>query len=613
MCGIFGIVANEDVTFKIIEALRRLEYRGYDSAGLAVMGKGGILSRRIPGKISDLARLVARNPVYGHVGVGHTRWATHGAATEINAHPHISEYVAVVHNGIIENYHELKLQLASEGVEFITDTDTEVIVHLCTQYVEKGMSPEEAMSSTVARLEGAFSICVLFNMDDYPVISFRKGVSLAVGYGCGEMYVASDTLALSPLTNRITYLDEGDMVVMRSNGQFKILDITCKEVERTIHTVSVPTVLLDKDGYRHFMLKEIHEQPSVVGDTLSHYEDMRAGKSTIQEDLQEHGIDLEKITNAIIIGCGTAYYAGMIARYWFGMFTNIRVTSEIASEFRYMGTGMNADSDIGIFISQSGETADTLASLRWMKKHGTKTIAIVNAPQSTMAREADIVFQIYSGPEISVASTKAFSCQLACILSLVICFAVYKGTIDKETAYSIERSMAEVPRLISEVLTEEKTFQDIGHDISRFTHALYLGRGLMYPVALEGALKLKEVSYIHAEGYACGELKHGPMSLVEHDIPVFIFAPSDSLFDKTVANAQEIIARDGKVIFISDKSGHQKAGIKSWRSITLPSINNFMAPMVYVIPAQMVAYYTAVAKGTDVDQPRNLAKAVTVE
>lgn len=608
MCGIVGILGNDrEAAPLILNALKSLEYRGYDSAGIATIQGGALDRRRAVGKLSALASLLENHPIGGAIGIGHTRWATHGAPTETNAHPHASGRVAVVHNGIIENFQELRTMLAGHGRTFVTQTDTETIAQLCDHYLGTGLSPQDAAAATLAKLEGAFALALLFDGEDDLMIAARKGSPLALGYGDGEMFVGSDALALAHLTNRICYLDEGDRAVL-TRDTATIYDRDGKLANREVRIVNVSSVLVDKGEYRHFMAKEVHEQPSVTGYAL--------GSMTTPERMAIRDfsatLDLSRTPRVTIVACGTAGYAGHVAKYWFEQVARLPVEIDIASEFRYREAPL-PEGGVAIFVSQSGETADTLAALRYARSHGQKIVAVVNVPESSIAREADLVLPIHAGPEIGVASTKAFTCQLMILASLAVAVGRQRGTIDAAEETRLVRALSEVPRLLSEAIATEPEIEKLAHELAKARDVIYLGRGSQFPIALEGALKLKEISYIHAEGYASGELKHGPIALIDENVPVVTLAPRDHLYDKTVSNMQEVMARAGKVLLISDAAGVAHAGEGCWRTLTMPDCDPFVAPIVYAVPTQLIAYHTAVAKGTDVDQPRNLAKSVTVE
>ncbi|HYG85608.1 MAG TPA: glutamine--fructose-6-phosphate transaminase (isomerizing) [Azospirillum sp.] len=607
MCGIIGILGTHEAAPRLVEGLRRLEYRGYDSAGVATLVNGHIQRRRAEGKLVNLDMKLRDDPLPGVVGIGHTRWATHGGPTENNAHPHATKRVAVVHNGIIENYAELKAELIGHGHVFESATDTEIIVHLVTHYLEQGMGPVEAFSAALKRFEGAFSLALIFAGEHDLMVGARRGTPLAVGYGEGEMYLASDAFALAPLTNRLAYLEDGDWVVLTRDG-VTIRDAGDNVVERTVKTSAVSGALIGKDGYRHYMLKEIYEQPQVIGDTLNAY----INPETQYISLPEFPFDLAKATKLTIVACGTAYYAGVVAKYWFETLARIPVEVDIASEFRYREAPM-PEGGIALFISQSGETLDTLEALRYCKRQGQHILSIVNVPESTIARESHAVLMTMAGPEIGVASTKAFTTQLTTLACLAAVVGRARGTIAPERMQEIAKALREVPARAADVLAHDERLRELAQEVSEARDVLYLGRGAMYPLALEGALKLKEISYIHAEGYAAGELKHGPIALIDEAVPVIVLVPSDGLFDKVVSNVQEVCARSGKVLLIADRKGVDRLGERVRWSVELPACDPLVAPILYAIPVQLLAYHTAVLKGTDVDQPRNLAKSVTVE
>jgi glutamine---fructose-6-phosphate transaminase (isomerizing) len=609
MCGIVGIAGKDDASGEILDALKRLEYRGYDSAGIATLVNGHIERRRAPGKLSQLGKVLASHPLAGRTGIGHTRWATHGAPTEGNAHPHASARVAVVHNGIIENFRELRDELIAKGHKFQSETDTEVAVHLVTDYLDQGLDPAKAAMTAVKRLKGAYALAMIFSGEEALVIGARQGSPLAVGYGTDVAYLGSDAFALAPFTSRVAYLEDGDVAVLKG-PDVTIYDSHDRLANREIKTASASAGLVDKGGYRHFMAKEIHEQPDVIGHTISHYVDPVARTISLRE---KGAADvLKNATRLTISACGTAFYAGLIGKYWFEMIARLAVEVDVASELRYRAP-VYPEGGAALFISQSGETADTLAALRDAKEQGQTTIAIVNVPESSIAREADIVLPTFAGPEIGVASTKAFTCQLSVLASLAIAAGRLRGHLTAERETLLCGHLLETPRHIVEFLKQEPRIETLGLEMAKARDVLYLGRGVHYPLALEGALKLKEISYIHAEGYAAGEMKHGPIALIDENVPVIVIAPHDPLFAKTVSNMQEVMARGGKVILISDKRGLAEAGERAWATIEVPEVDALMAPLVYALPVQLLAYHTAVAKGTDVDQPRNLAKSVTVE
>jgi glutamine---fructose-6-phosphate transaminase (isomerizing) len=607
MCGIIGIIAKQPVAPELIEGLRRLEYRGYDSAGVATLINGRIERRRAEGKLGNLAARLEREPVHGTIGIGHTRWATHGLPTEGNAHPIATERVAVVHNGIIENFQALKKELVGLGYAFHTQTDTEAVAILATHHLLQGLKPAQAVARTLERLEGAFALVFLFAGEHDLLICARRGSPLAIGYGDGEMFVGSDSLALAPLTRRITYLEEGDWAVVTSR-EVAIFDRDNHSVSRPVRETALSGALIGKGNYRHFMQKEIFEQPAVIGDTL-HALINPVSRTVNLPDLPFALGDLGRVT---VIACGTSYHAGLVAKYWLEGIARIPVEADIASEFRYRAPAMPRDG-AAVFISQSGETADTLAALRYCRAAGQKIIAIVNQPESTIAREADIVLPTLAGPEIGVASTKAFTTQLAVLAAFTVAMARARGTIDAAGEAALAGQLAEIPSRASEVLHHDERIQEIAAEIALARDVLYLGRGTAYPLALEGALKLKEISYIHAEGYAAGEMKHGPIALIDDNVPVIVLAPPDALFEKTLSNVEEVMARGGRVVMISDAAGVARLEDRLAFGIAVPHCAPFVAPLLYAIPIQLLAYHVAVLKGTDVDQPRNLAKSVTVE
>lgn len=608
MCGIVGIISNRQVTPLLIDGLKRLEYRGYDSAGVATLVDGKIERRRAKGKIVNLEKKIAENPLPGTIGIGHTRWATHGVPNETNAHPHATKYVAVVHNGIIENYRELRDELKELGHVFESETDTEVVVHLISQKIEEGLDPQTAVAQSLKRLNGAFALAIIFAGREDILIGARKGAPLAVGFGDGEMFLGSDALALASLTQKIMYLEDGDWVVL-THSSATVYDENGKEAERPVEQSSTSGAMIGKGGYRHFMLKEIYEQPQVIGDTLN---------TMINQDMDTITLpnvpfDLKEMTRLTIVACGTSYYAGLVGKYWIESIARVPVDIDVASEFRYRRPVMEKGG-VALFISQSGETADTLAALRYCKEQGQKIVSIVNVSASTMARESDCVLKTLAGPEIGVASTKAFTTQLTLLACFAIALGRAKGALSRSEESRLSRALVEVPSRAAEVLNNDQAIEKIAQNLMVPVHdVLYLGRGSSYPIALEGALKLKEISYIHAEGYAAGEMKHGPIALIDEGVPVVVVAPTDELFDKTISNMQEVLARGGKVVFFGDKDGVGTVKDRSAAAIVLPTVDSFVAPILYAIPVQLLAYHTAVAKGTDVDQPRNLAKSVTVE
>ena len=607
MCGIIGIVGKDGVAERLVEGLKRLEYRGYDSAGVAAIHDGAIERRRAEGKLANLVKELEGNPLPGTTGIAHTRWATHGAPTTSNAHPHATREVALVHNGIIENFKTLREELTARGRVFDSETDTEVVAHLVSELVEQGASPRDAVAQILPRLHGAFALAILFRSSPDMLIGARLGSPLVVGYGEGETYLGSDALALAPLTQRIAYLEEGDWVIVTAQGA-EIFDKDNIPVERPITISGVTGELISKGNHRHYMLKEIYEQPVVVAQTLRSY----LRRLEDQVSLPVPDFDLGAIRRVTIVACGTSYYAGMVAKYWFEQLARVPVDVDVASEFRYRAPVME-DGGLMIVISQSGETADTLAALRHARSEGQKIAAVVNVPTSTMAREADLLLPTHAGPEIGVASTKAFTCQLAVLAAFAANLARAKGRLDAKAEKELVRHLAEAPAALNAALAYDESIEAMAHLIAAARDVLYLGRGPDYPLALEGALKLKEISYIHAEGYAAGEMKHGPIALIDDKVPVIVLAPSGPLFEKTVSNMQEVQARGGKVVLISDYDGVQAAGEGCIATITMPKVHPLIAPMVYAVPVQLLAYHVAVAKGTDVDQPRNLAKSVTVE
>jgi glucosamine--fructose-6-phosphate aminotransferase (isomerizing) len=607
MCGIIGIVARETVAPELLEGLQRVEYRGYDSAGIGTLVDGRIECRRAEGKLANLARRLDREPVQGMIGIGHTRWATHGLPTETNAHPIATDRVAVVHNGIVENFQALRRELEAEGYVFRTDTDTEAVAVLTTHFLNEGLSPRQAVAETLVRLEGAFALAFLFAGEHDLLIGARRGSPLAIGYGDGEMFLGSDALALAPLTRRITYLEGGDWAVITSRG-VNIFDARNREVERPIREAAASGALIGKGNYRHFMQKEIFEQPAVIGDTLN----ALINPATRSVHLPELPFALGTLDRVTMIACGTAYHACVVAKYWLERIARIAVEIDIASEFRYRAPAM-PPGGAAIFVSQSGETADTLAALRYAKAQRQKIIAVVNQPESSIAREADVVLPTLAGPEIGVASTKAFTTQLAVLACFTVALARARGTIDRVREAELVGAMTEIPSRAAEVLNHDERIREIAAVIAEARDVLYLGRGSAFPLALEGALKLKEISYIHAEGYAAGEMKHGPIALIDEAVPVIVLAPHDDLFEKTLGNVEEVMARGGRVVMISDAAGVARLSDRLAFGIAIPSCDPFVAPLLYAIPIQLLAYHTAVMKGTDVDQPRNLAKSVTVE
>jgi glucosamine--fructose-6-phosphate aminotransferase (isomerizing) len=607
MCGIIGIIGSEPVAPAILDGLKRLEYRGYDSAGVATLVNGHIERRRAEGKLSNLARRLDETPLAGDIGIGHTRWATHGVPNEANAHPHATDKVALVHNGIIENFKELRRELDGRGVNFASETDTEVVAHLITACMRDGASPVEAAEATLKRLEGAFALAMIFSGEHDLMIGARRGSPLVVGYGEDAMYLGSDAIALAPWTRRICYLDEGDWAVLH-RGSSEIRDSSGAAVEREVKLASASIGEISKGNYRHYMLKEIYEQPAVIGDTIHSYFNPLA--RTIE--MPALPFDFAAVSRLTMVACGTSFYAAMVARYWFERIARLPVDLDIASEFRYREPQL-PPGGAALFISQSGETMDTLAALRLAKAQGQRTAAIVNVPESSIARESEACLLTRAGPEIGVASTKAFTTQLASLACLAITAAKQRGAASKEREAELSLALSEVPSRAVEVLNHDGRIRDLAQDIFKARDVLYMGRGPSYAIAMEGALKLKEISYIHAEGYAAGELKHGPIALIDEAVPVIVVAPSDDLFEKTASNVQEVAARGGRVLLLSDAAGIEKIGDKAWASLELPDVHPFVAPLLYAIPVQLLAYHVAVLKGTDVDQPRNLAKSVTVE
>jgi glucosamine--fructose-6-phosphate aminotransferase (isomerizing) len=606
MCGIVGVLGKGPVAEQLVDALKRLEYRGYDSSGVATVENGHLERRRAEGKLRNLEQRLKSEPLMGSTGIGHTRWATHGKPVEANAHPHMTELVSVVHNGIIENFRELKAELVAQGAVFSSDTDTEVIAHLITRELKAGNDPVLATFNTLRRLEGAFALAIIFAGYDDLMIVARQGSPLAIGYGDGEMFAGSDAIALAPFTDAIAYLEDGDWAVLTRKG-IAIRDRNGKAVERPVTRSQANALLIDKGNYRHFMAKEIHEQPEVIGHTLAGYVDL----ATNRIDLPALPFDFASLPRLSISACGTAFYAGLVAKYWFERWAKLPVDVDIASEFRYRETAL-APGGAALFISQSGETADTLATLRYCRAQGQHIVSVVNVRESSIARDSDVVLPTLAGPEIGVASTKAFTCQLTVLACLAIAAGKARGVIGPDLEAELVQSLAEVPRHMATVLRDERPYEVLAHNLAKAHDVLYLGRGLSYPIALEGALKLKEISYIHAEGYAAGELKHGPIALIDENMPVIVIAPRDDLFDKTVSNMQEVAARGGKIVMISD-ADPASTGCAIATRLTVPPVHRFVTPLVYAVPVQLIAYHTATFMGTDVDQPRNLAKSVTVE
>jgi len=607
MCGIIGIIGKDPVAGPLLDALKRLEYRGYDSAGIATLVNGGIERRRAKGKLENLLSRIQSEPIAGTTGIGHTRWATHGVPNEKNAHPHATKSVAVVHNGIIENFQVLRDELAAVGHVLASDTDTEVVVHLITLGLERGDTPAEATKAALARLEGAFALGIVFAGEDDLMIAARQGSPLAIGIGDGEMYLGSDAIALAPLTSRIMYLEDGDWAVINAES-VTVYGEDGRKAAREVRETELSGDIIGKGGYEHFMLKEIYEQPQVIGDTLHSFVNPAQRSIT----LPDFSFDPAEATKFTLIACGTSYYACQVAKYWLETLARVPVEADIASEFRYRGAAM-PEGGLAVFVSQSGETADTLAALRYAKDQGQKILSVVNVPESTIARESDAVLHTNAGPEVGVASTKAFTTQLTVLGCLAIRVAKARGAIDAETEARLVGALTEVPARAAEVLNHDERLRELAEEIAKARDVLYLGRGTSYPIALEGALKLKEISYIHAEGYAAGEMKHGPIALIDDGVPVIVIAPTDDLFEKTASNIAEVMARNGRVIFFSDTRGEKRLAGETAVTIALPEVDPFVTPILYAIPVQLLAYHTAVIKGTDVDQPRNLAKSVTVE
>jgi glucosamine--fructose-6-phosphate aminotransferase (isomerizing) len=608
MCGIIGILGTGDVAGSVVEGLRRLEYRGYDSAGVATLANGHIDRRRAEGKLNNLAKALQQSPLPGDVGIGHTRWATHGGPSVANAHPHATEMVAVVHNGIIENYKALRDELTAEGAVFESETDTETVAHLITKYRREGMSPADAASAAFKRLKGAFALAIIFAGDHDLLIGARRGSPLAVGYGDdGTMYLASDAIALAPFTHRLTYLNEGDWVELKRDRVI-FHDEADRLVNREIRVSHASAMVTGKGDYQHYMQKEIHEQPTVIADTLHAF----LHPSTGEIALPKFDVDLALVPKITIVACGTASYAGLTAKYWIEQLARLSVEVDIASEFRYRQAPMPKDG-IALFVSQSGETADTLEALRYARREGQHILSVINVPESTIARESDAVMYTHAGPEIGVASTKAFTTQLTVLASFAVALAKARGTISESRDRDLAAQLGSIPTIVNEILKKEKAIATLAKSIMGARDVLYLGRGGMFPIALEGALKLKEISYIHAEGYAAGEMKHGPIALVDEHVPIIVLAPHDALFEKTASNVQEVAARGGKVLLMSDARGLAELKDCATWTLEMPEVPPFVAPIAYSIPIQLLAYHVAVAKGTDVDQPRNLAKSVTVE
>lgn len=605
MCGIVGVLGHHEAAPILVEALKRLEYRGYDSAGIATVNAGDLDRRRAVGKLVNLQDLLVHNPLAGKAGIGHTRWATHGQPNVNNAHPHKTQRVAVVHNGIIENFRELREELAAKGIGYETDTDTETVALITQSYLDDGLTPREAAEKAINRLEGAYALCFLFDGEDDLMVAARKGSPLALGHGDGENFVGSDAIALAPMTDKITYLNEGDWAVI-TRTSIEIRDADGNIANREMRVINIDTASIDKVGHKHFMSKEIAEQPSVLANALGYY--IKEGKV----ELPGEGIDFASLDRLTMVACGTAFYACLTAKYWFEQIARMPVEIDVASEFRYREPPITKGT-AALFVSQSGETADTLAALRYCDGKADKILSVVNVPESSIARESDLALPILAGTEISVASTKAFTCQLTVLAILAVKAAHDRGHLDAAQMADALEKIKSVPALMSQALALGERTNEVSQKLSEARDILFLGRGPMYALAHEGALKLKEVSYIHAEAYASGELKHGPIALVDKHVPVIVMAPRDALFDKTISNMQEVMARGGKVLLITDKKGAEQAGDGVWETILMPEVDPFVAPILYAIPAQLIAYHTAVAKGTDLDQPRNLAKSVTVE
>ena len=607
MCGIVGILGNHEASPILLDALKRLEYRGYDSSGIATINDGVLERRREIGKLVNLADKLVHKPLKGKIGIGHTRWATHGGPTVANAHPQKTGKVAVVHNGIIENFKKLRDELISDGAVFQSETDTETVAQLCMSFISNGDKPAIAAKKTLDRLEGAYALCFLFHDNDNLLIAARKGSPLAIGHGNGEMFVGSDAIALAPMTNQVTYLEEGDLALI-TRESLEIYDFDGRAIERNRQTLDLNTQNVAKGNYKHFMAKEIAEQPSVLADAIQ--QNLNSARNKLE--IPSLALDFRSINRITLVACGTAFLACNVAKYWFEKIARISIDLDVASEFRYREPPVEKN-NLAIVVSQSGETADTLAALRYCNKNGMKTLGIVNVDESTISREASLALQIHAGPEIGVASTKAFTCQLTTLYFLAIKAAKDKGSINSNQEAKLIKSILQLPSMIVDALSLEAEIKQTAQDLSKASNAIFLGRGAMYPLASEGALKLKEISYIHAEGYASGELKHGPIALVDENMPVVVLAPRDELFEKTVSNMHEVMARGGKVLLITDAEGADEAQDGTWKTIIMPNIPNDLAPILYSIPVQLLAYHTAVYKGTDVDQPRNLAKSVTVE
>ncbi len=608
MCGIVGIIGVAPVSDRLVQALKRLEYRGYDSAGIATINDGQLDRRRAEGKLNNLEARLQQSPLGGQIGIGHTRWATHGAPTEGNAHPHATPKVSVVHNGIIENYRDLRASLAKDGYTAQTETDTEVVALMATREIDRGATPRDAVAKTLKQLKGAFGLAFLFAGHEDTIIAARQGSPLAIGFGEDEIYLGSDAFALAPFTNRISYLQEGDWAILTPE-KVTFIDVNDNEVERPIEVSAASAAIVDKGNHRHFMAKEIYEQPEKIGHALGHYLDLTTGTAIIPDNLP---FDFAKLSRITIASCGGSFLAASVAKYWFEKYARLPVDVDIASEFRYREPPLEKGG-LSLFISQSGETADTLAALRYSASQGQYIASIVNVAESTIARESDVAFPILCGPEIAVASTKALTAQLTVLACLCVAAGRARGVLGEQEEQDLVKALLHLPSAVTEALKSESTIETIAKNLSRAKDVLYLGRGPMFPIALEGALKLKEISYIHAEGYAAGELKHGPIALVDEQMPVVVVAPSDELIEKTLSNMQEVAARGGKIILITDQKGKEIAGEGIKDIILIPKIHSFVAPILATIPVQLLAYHTAVFMGTDVDQPRNLAKSVTVE
>jgi len=605
MCGIVGILGQHEVSPAILSALKRLEYRGYDSAGIATVNKGVLDRRRAVGKLVNLSDELVHNPLPGRVGIGHTRWATHGAPTVANAHPHRAGRVAVVHNGIIENFRALREELTAAGAEFQSQTDTETIVQLTSRLLDDGRDPVQAARETLARLDGAFAVAFVFDGEDDLIICARRGSPLCIGHGTGEMFLGSDAIALSEMTDRITYLEEGDMAVLTHDGA-QIYDAEGQQTNRPITRINLDTARVDKSGHKHFMAKEMAEQPAILKAALGFYSSVDSDRLELPE-----GLDFARTDRLIMVACGTAFYACQVAKYWFEKYAGLPVELDIASEYRYREPVLGA-ANMALFVSQSGETADTLAALRHTKPHVAQVVSVVNVPTSSIARESDVALPIHAGPEIGVASTKAFTAQLLVLAVLALEAGRVRGYLGADHYARLLEDLHSLPGFVAQALDREGEIERLTKMLSQARDVLFLGRGTMYPLALEGALKLKEISYIHAEAYAAGELKHGPIALIDSEFPVIVFAPHDGLYEKTVSNMQEVMARQGQVLLVSDPAGLAEAGDVP-HQLQMPPVPELIAPIVYAVPAQLIAYHTALHRGTDVDQPRNLAKSVTVE